>query len=99
MSMVEEQAKELGVDAAGGAKDGGQERDIMIVSVGMLILIFGVLLEFVSCFLISCRMLKKTVKGEIKLREAKATTLGIVLHAHSCAMRGKQGTRLSFEYL
>jgi len=57
MSMVEEQAKELGVDAAGGAKDGGQERDIMIVSVGMLILIFGVVLEFVSCFLISCRML------------------------------------------
>jgi hypothetical protein len=24
MSVVEEQAKELGVDAAGGAKDGGQ---------------------------------------------------------------------------
>jgi hypothetical protein len=39
MSVVEEQAKELGVDAAGGAKDGGQERDTMIVSVGMLILI------------------------------------------------------------
>jgi len=36
MSVVEEQAKELGVD---GAKDGGQERDTMIVSVGMLILI------------------------------------------------------------
>ena len=27
MSVVEEQAKELGVDAAGGAKDGGQKRD------------------------------------------------------------------------
>ena len=39
MSMVEEQAKELGVGAAGGAKDGGQKRDIMTVSVGMLILI------------------------------------------------------------
>jgi len=39
MSVVEEQAKELGVDAAGGAKDGGQERDTMIVSVGLLILI------------------------------------------------------------
>ena len=39
MSVVEEQAKELGVDAAGGAKDGGQKRDTMIVSVGMLILI------------------------------------------------------------
>ena len=33
MSVVEEQAKELGVDAAGGAKDGGQERDTMIVRV------------------------------------------------------------------
>jgi hypothetical protein len=39
MSVVKEQAKELGVDAAGGAKDGGQERDTMINSVGMLILI------------------------------------------------------------
>ena len=39
MSVVEEQAKELGVGAAGGAKDGGQKRDTMIVSVGMLILI------------------------------------------------------------
>ena len=39
MSVVEEQTKELGVDAAGGAKDGGQKRDTMIVSVGMLILI------------------------------------------------------------
>jgi hypothetical protein len=29
MSVVEEQAKELGVDAAGGAKDGGQKRDIL----------------------------------------------------------------------
>jgi hypothetical protein len=38
MSVVEEQAKELGVYAAGGAKDGGQERDAMIVGVGMLIL-------------------------------------------------------------
>jgi len=36
MSGVEEQAKELGVDAAGGAKDGGQKRDTMFVSVGML---------------------------------------------------------------
>jgi len=36
MSVVE-QAKELGVNAPGGAKDGRQERDIMIVSVGMLI--------------------------------------------------------------
>ena len=26
------------------------------------------------------------MKGELKLREAKATTLGIVLHARSCAM-------------
>jgi len=26
------------------------------------------------------------VKGEVKLREAKATTLGIVLLARSCAM-------------
>ena len=34
MSVVKQQAKELGVDAAGGAKDGGQERDTMIVSVG-----------------------------------------------------------------
>jgi len=39
MNVVEEQAKELGVDAAGGAKDGGQGRITMIVSVGMLILI------------------------------------------------------------
>jgi len=39
MSVVEEQAKKLGVDAAGGAKDGGQERDTMIVSVGMLVLV------------------------------------------------------------
>jgi hypothetical protein len=39
MSMVEEQAKELGVDAARGANNGGQERDAMIVSEGMLILI------------------------------------------------------------
>ena len=35
MSVVEEQAKELGVDAAGGVKDGGHERDTMIVSVGV----------------------------------------------------------------
>jgi len=28
-------------------------------------------------------------KGEVKLREAKATTLGIVLHARSCAMGGE----------
>ena len=34
MSVVKQQAKELGVDAAGGAKDGGQERDTMIVRVG-----------------------------------------------------------------
>ena len=34
MSVVKQQAKELGVDAAVGAKDGGQERDTMIVSVG-----------------------------------------------------------------
>jgi hypothetical protein len=27
MSVVEEQAKELGVDAAGGSKESGQERD------------------------------------------------------------------------
>jgi hypothetical protein len=39
MSVVEEQAKELGVDAAGGAKDGEKERDTMIVSICMLILI------------------------------------------------------------
>ena len=39
MSVVVEQAKELGVGAARGAKDGGQKRDTMIVSVGMLILI------------------------------------------------------------
>jgi hypothetical protein len=38
MSVVEGQAKEVGVDAAGGAKDGGQRRDTMIVSVGMLYL-------------------------------------------------------------
>jgi hypothetical protein len=38
MIVVEEQAKELGVDVAEGAEDGGQERDTMIVSVGMLIL-------------------------------------------------------------
>jgi len=43
MSVVEEQAKELGVDAAGGAKDGGQERNTIIVSVCMLIL-FGLFL-------------------------------------------------------
>jgi hypothetical protein len=30
-----------------------------------------------------------TVEGEIKLREAKATTLGIVLHARSRAMGGE----------
>jgi hypothetical protein len=35
MSLVEEQAKEFGVDAARAAKDGGQERDTVIVSVGM----------------------------------------------------------------
>ena len=29
---------------------------------------------------------KTTLKGELKLRKAKATTLGIVLHARSCAM-------------
>ena len=29
------------------------------------------------------------MKGEIKLREAKATTLGIVLHARSRAMGGE----------
>jgi hypothetical protein len=39
MNVVEEQAKELSVDAAGGAKDGGQERDTVIVSLGMLILL------------------------------------------------------------
>jgi len=32
MSVVEEHAKELGVDAAGGAKDGGQKRDTMMLS-------------------------------------------------------------------
>ena len=31
---------------------------------------------------------KTTLKGELKLRKAKATTLGIVLHARSCAMGG-----------
>ena len=31
MSVVEEQAKELGVGAAGGAKDGGQKRDTMML--------------------------------------------------------------------
>jgi hypothetical protein len=29
------------------------------------------------------------VKGEVKLREAKATTLGRVLPARSCAMGGE----------
>ena len=31
---------------------------------------------------------KTTLKGGLKLRKAKATTLGIVLHARSCAMGG-----------
>jgi len=31
MNVVEEQAKELGVDAAGGAKDDRQERDTMML--------------------------------------------------------------------
>ena len=31
---------------------------------------------------------KTTLKGGLKLRKAKATTLGMVLHARSCAMGG-----------
>jgi len=38
MSVVEEQAKEFGVGAAGGAKDGGQERETMI---GIFLIVGG----------------------------------------------------------
>jgi len=80
MSVVEEQAEKLGVDAAGGAKDGGQERDTMIVSVSMLILIGFLLGGFKGerdVYYWVGRRPEKTVKGEVKLREAKATRLRI----------------------
>jgi len=63
--VVEEQAKELGVDAAGGAKDGGQERDTMIVSVSMLILIDFLLGGFAQRLVDVCRVLGER---EYKLR-------------------------------
>ena len=58
MSVVVEQAKELGVGAARGAKDGGQKRDTMIVSVGMLILI-GFLLSGFTQRLVDVGRVKK----------------------------------------
>jgi hypothetical protein len=67
MSVVEEQAKELGVDAAGGAKDGGQERDTMIVSVGMLILIGFLLGGFAQRLVDVGRVSKLACLGRIVL--------------------------------
>jgi len=65
MSVVEEQAKELSVGAAGGAKDGGQKRDTMIVSVGMLILIDFLLGGFFDCgrVLFGSRVAKQEAEG------------------------------------
>jgi len=62
MSGVEEQAKELGVD---GAKDGGQERDTMIVSVGMLILIDFFLVGFTQWLVDVDRVSKLACLGRI----------------------------------
>ena len=65
--MVEEQAKELGVDAAKGAKDGGQERDTMIVSAGTLILIGFLLGGFAQRLVDVCRVSKLACLGRIVL--------------------------------
>jgi hypothetical protein len=67
MSVVEEQAKELGVDAARGAKDGGQKRDTMIVSVGMLILIDFLLGGFTQRLVDVGRVSKLACLGRIVL--------------------------------
>ena len=67
MSVVEEQAKELGVGAAGGAKDGGQKRDTMIVSVGMLILIDFLLGGFMQRLVDVGRVSKLACFGRIVL--------------------------------
>ena len=56
--MVEEQAKELGVGAAGGAKNGGQKGDTMIVSAGMLILFDFLLGGFAQRLVDVCRVSK-----------------------------------------
>jgi len=65
--VVEEQAKELGVDAAGGAKDGRQKRDTMIVSIGMLILIDFLLVGFAQRLVDVCRVSKLACLGRIVL--------------------------------
>ena len=67
MSVVEEQAKELGVGAAGGAKDGGQKRDTMIISVGMLILIGFLLGGFTQRLVDVGRVSKLACLGRIVL--------------------------------
>ena len=67
MRVVEEQAKELGVDAAGGAEDGRQERDTMIVSVGMLILIGFLLGGFAQRLVEVGRVSKLACLGRIVL--------------------------------
>jgi len=66
MSVVEEQAKELGVDAAGGAKDGEQERDTMIVSVGMLILVGFLLGGFAQRLVDIGRMSRLACLGRVR---------------------------------
>ena len=64
---MEEQAKELGVDAAGGAKDGAQERDTMIVSTGMLILLDFLLGGFTQRLVDVGRVSKLACLGRIVL--------------------------------
>jgi hypothetical protein len=74
MIVVEEQAKvpwELGVDVARGAKDGGQERDTMIVSVGMLILIDFLPGGFTQQLVDVGRVLKLACLGRIVLPPPK----------------------------
>ena len=61
--------KELGVGAAGGAKDGGQKRDTMIVSVGMLILIDFLLGGFAQRLVDVCRVSKLDRETETFITE------------------------------